>query len=373
MPVNVALYASQLVPEGPTGIHRYVSELVPALFEQHPERYRLLSGAEEADPEWIPRGMMVQRLPGPRRMLHLAWYLAHRPRIERFVGHTDLLHVLYPAFPIPTRAPFVYTIHDVQHIADPAAYRRREVVLSKRALRDAAQEAARIVVVSSVVAHEVADRLGVAPGRITVVHHGVSARFRRTFTPAEMAGACSHFRVAPGRYLIYMGKVEARKNLSTLLRALARRGPGVPLLVAGPPGVGAEGINAEIEALGLTEVVIMAGHVQDDLPRLVAGALALVHPSRYESFGLPPLEAMALGIPVVASRAGALPEVLGDAAELLDPQDVDAWAGAISRIERDPDHASALGAKGRRHAERFTWERAARKTAAVHEAALGHT
>ncbi|MGH2728300.1 MAG: glycosyltransferase family 4 protein, partial [Actinomycetota bacterium] len=313
--MNVALYASQLVPEGPTGVHRYVSELVPALFERHRERYRLLSGAEEAEAAWVPSGMPLKRLPGPRRVLHLAWYLARRPRIERFVGRIDLLHVLYPSFPIPTRAPFVYTIHDVQHIEDPGAYRRREVVLAKGALRDAAHAAARIVVVSSVVAQEVSARLGVDPARIAVVHHGVAARFRAEHAFTDVDTACARFGVERGRYLIYVGKVETRKNLSMLLHAIAARGPGARLVVAGPPGVGADMIGTEIEGLGLASDVIMTGHIDADLALLMAGALALVHPSRYERFGLPPLEAMALGIPVLASRAGAIPEVLGFAAE----------------------------------------------------------
>jgi glycosyltransferase involved in cell wall biosynthesis len=155
------------------------------------------------------------------------------------------------------------------------------------------------------------------------------------------------------------------------VQALARVPRGVRLLVVGPAGFGAEQVTTEVEKLGITSDVIMTGHVADaDLIALIAGALALVHPSGFEGFGFTPLEAMALGTPALASRAGSLPEVLGDAAVLLDPHDVDAWAEAMIRIQQDPAFASAMAEKGRRHASHFTWERAARETAAVHEAAL---
>ena len=367
--MKVALYASQLAPAGPTGIHRYVSEIARALFERYPDRYRLIASAEDADPTWLPPGMPLTRLPGPRRALHLAWYLVRRPRIDRF-GDADVVHVLYPTFPVPTSAPLVYTFHDIQHVEDPGSYRRKEAMLGRAAVHDAAAHAVRIIAVSAQVAREASTRLGIESSRITVVHHGVAERFRTRPLADAVRAVASRFGLTPRSYLLYVGKVETRKNLSTLLRAMARRGPGAPLVVAGPDGQGASGIMAEIHALGLAADVTMTGHLDTELPALMAGALALVHPSEYESFGLPPLEAMSLGTPVIASRAGALPEVLGDAAILLGPHDVEAWAESLTRLQADGGFASALAEKGRSHASRFTWQRAAEATAAVHEEAL---
>jgi glycosyltransferase involved in cell wall biosynthesis len=166
--------------------------------------------------------------------------------------------------------------------------------------------------------------------------------------------------------------VTTRKNLTLLVEAIARRGKGAPVLFVGPEGLGADVVKETMERLGVREDITFTGHVpDDDLPSLMANALALVHPSRYEGFGLTPLEAMALGTPAIAARAGALPEVLGDAAVLLDPDDADAWADAMKRIEEDATFARERAEAGRHHALTFTWDRAAIETHAVHRAALG--
>jgi len=366
--MTVALYVSQLAPAGPTGIHRYATEIARALISLDPDRYRMVTSAEDAPPIWFPHDIPVTRLPGPRRVLHLSWYLAHRPPIERFIGTTDLVHVLSPTFPVPSRAPIVYTIHDLQHIDDASAFRRREARLGAAALRDAARRARRIITVSEAVAERTVALLGVDRARISVVHHGIGERFHVPAPDGVVGDVTSRYGVEAGRYLLYVGKVEDRKNVTTLVRAIAKRGPGVRLVVTGPPGFGAGNVTAEIERLGLSAQIVLTGHVPDaDLLPLMAGALALVHPSEFEGFGFTPLEAMALGTPAIASRAGSLPEVLGDGALLLEPRDANAWADAMSRVERDAAFARDLGERGRRHASRFTWERAAKETAAVHD------
>jgi glycosyltransferase involved in cell wall biosynthesis len=368
---RVALYASQLAPGGPTGIHRYVTEITRALFALHPDRYRLLASAETAEPIWLPRDIPIRRLPGPRRALHLAWYLARYPKIERFSPDADLVHVLSPTFPVPSRKPIVYTLHDLQHLEDAGAFRRRESRLGIAALKEAAKRAAMIIAVSGAVADAAEDRLGVERTRITVIHHGVSDRFRVTIPPSTLAEVCTRFGVERGAYFVYVGKVELRKNVTTLVRAAALKPHTLRLLIVGPRGFGAEEVAAEIERRGVGADVTLTGHVSDnDLIALMAGARALVHPSGFEGFGFTPLEAMALGTPAIASRAGSLPEVLGDGALLLDGLDAEAWSTAMTRLQQDPAFADSLGERGRRHAGMFTWERAARETAAVHERAL---
>ncbi|MBV8982404.1 MAG: glycosyltransferase, partial [Acidimicrobiia bacterium] len=149
------------------------------------------------------------------------------------------------------------------------------------------------------------------------------------------------------------------------------RGPDVPLVVAGPRGRGAEAFDAEARKLGLESAVRVTGFVPAaDLPVLLAAALALVHPSKYEGFGLTPLEAMAAGTAVLAANTGALPEVVGDAGMLLPPDDVDAWANAMTRVNDDDALRRSMVERGRAWAEGFTWGRAAQETAAVYRTCL---
>jgi glycosyltransferase involved in cell wall biosynthesis len=160
-----------------------------------------------------------------------------------------------------------------------------------------------------------------------------------------------------------------------VLRALARVDPSLlgrpALLAAGPPGRGAGAIEEEAAGLGLGHRVRFAGFVPgDDLPVLLAASRALVHPSRDEGFGLTPVEAMAAGVPALASAAGAVPEVTAGAAVLLDPEDADAWAEAITAVAADPDHHAALVAAGAERQAMFTWARAAEATRAVHREVL---
>jgi len=224
------------------------------------------------------------------------------------------------------------------------------------------------------VAADMADATDVDTSRLTVVREGVDPIFRRPVSEVDVAAVCARHRIRPGRFFLFVGAISGRKNLVTALRALAAfraGGPDVPLVVAGPRGRGAEEFDAETHRLGLQSAVRVTGFVSAaDLPVLLAAALALVHPSKYEGFGLTPLEAMAAGTPVLAANTGALPEVVGDAGILLPPDDVDAWSAAMSRINDDDELRRSLAERGRAWSERFTWEEAAKQTAAVYRACL---
>ena len=168
-----------------------------------------------------------------------------------------------------------------------------------------------------------------------------------------------------------MGTIEPRKNLLRLLEAyhqLRQDPPAVPRLVfAGGQGWGVRPVFERVASLGLVESVVFLGHVPDRLlPALYTGAAVFVYPSLYEGFGLPPLEAMACGTPVVVSDTSSLPEVVGDAGVLVDPGDVAALADALASLLVDPARRAALSAAGRRRAATFTWERAARQTLAAY-------
>jgi alpha-1,3-rhamnosyl/mannosyltransferase len=206
--------------------------------------------------------------------------------------------------------------------------------------------------------------------RIVVIHEAAGPEFSGTVDRAEQERVCSASGLRPHGYLLAVGAVSARKNLGPVLRALAADA-SLTLALAGPPGHGAAAVEEEIERLGVGARVHRLGYVAAaDLPVLVGSARALVHPATFEGFGLPPLEAMAAGTPVVASAGGSLPEVVGDAGLLVPPDDDTAWLDALRRVTGDPDLRTSLVRAGRDRARTFSWQRAAEETAAVHRACL---
>jgi alpha-1,3-rhamnosyl/mannosyltransferase len=201
----------------------------------------------------------------------------------------------------------------------------------------------------------------------------VSDEFRQKVPRERQLAVGRRFGVSPGSYLLAIGNISLRKNLMTLIRAVSRLDPTVPpLVLIGSPDTSSGAVQAEIDRLGLHHRIRLVGFVPDrDLPALLQGAHALLHPSFDEGFGLPPLEAMAAGTPVVASRGGSLPEIVADAGLLVDPTDIDEWAHAISTIVSDGEQRQALTDAGRCRATRFTWRETAQQTLAVHARLVG--
>jgi alpha-1,3-rhamnosyl/mannosyltransferase len=258
----------------------------------------------------------------------------------------------------------------------PEWHGRMESWSYRRGVGHVRDHAALVIVDSQHTADLVGAEIGIEAERMRVVWIGAGDEFRGRAAPEERAAVCARHGVEPGRYLVAVGAVSSRKNLPIVLDALARTDPALlgptALLAVGPPGRGAADITAAAERLGLADRVRFAGFVPDEeLPVLVGASLALVHPSRDEGFGLTPIEAMAAGVPALASDVGSLPEVAGGAAVLLDPDDADGWAAAITAVAGDEDHRAALVAAGDRHQSRFTWTRTAQDTLAVHEEVLG--
>lgn len=373
---RVLLYAHNLAISNPTGIHRYCVDLVSAM-----------AGARRTDlafEVWTGRragsgggdlGVGVRQVPVDRRLLHLAWGAVAAPRLERLTGPADLVHQLLPAFPVPSQAPLVATVHDLLPVQHPEWYRRKERWGFGRAMRMIQQRASKIVVLSDWVARDLVGTLAIEPDRIAVVPGGIHGGFTGPVATDRVAVACRRAGVEPGEFVLSVGAVEPRKNLTTVIEAVAssqRHGRGLRLVVVGADGHDAAQVRAVPQALGAGDAVRFLGRVDDtELRALMAGAVALTHPSWYEGFGFPPLEAMAAGTPVVASNAGSLPEVVGDAGILLPPDDPSAWAGALGRLAGDPQLRESMVAAGRRRAAQFSWEAAAAKTIAVYDAVLG--
>ena len=239
------------------------------------------------------------------------------------------------------------------------------------ALAPAASRADRIITPSHHTREDVLKLLPVEPERVVVVPEGVDLIFKPQ-PEAEVAERLAPLGLRAGEYLLFLGTIEPRKNLGRLLEAVEAAGATVGLLVlAGGQGWNNAAIRSAIARLTRAGRVRALGYVPDDLRApLLAGARDFVYPSLYEGFGLPPLEAMACGTPVLTSNVSALPEVMGDAALSVDPTDVSALTAALTRIWGDEALRADLRARGLARASQFSWDRTARLTLDVYHAVL---
>jgi glycosyltransferase involved in cell wall biosynthesis len=265
----------------------------------------------------------------------------------------------------------VATIHDMIPLLWPqwVTYKHRLVVMAAYArLR---RQADCIITPSEATKADVVNHLHISPQRIVVIPWGCEARFQPHGNPEHLAAVQQRYRL-PAQYLLFVGTLEPRKNLITLLHAYARlRAEGhakdVKLVIAGRMGWLYADIFAAVRTLALDTEVIFTGFVHDtDLPALYRGAHLLVFPSLYEGFGLPILEAMASGVPVVTSTTASMPEVAGDAALLVDPHQPEAIAAGIAQVLSQDQLRQAMIEKGLDRAQRFTWERVAQRTLEVY-------
>lgn len=300
--------------------------------------------------------------------------------LPRAAAAADVCHVPYWGPPLRVARPLVVTVHDLIPLLLPeyrANWRLRAYIsLARRATR----RAAAVITDSEYTAQDIATNLEVSRERVHVIPLGVEARFLTPFRPRQTRQSVGRpLRVGdlelPGRYGLYLGGFDPRKNLVTLFAAWREvfNRTGVPLVVAGDLKHSGKTFAAHptetARQVGLApEGVLFVGHVPtEDLPALYRGAAVFAYPSRYEGFGLPPLEAMACTTPVVAADATSLPEVVGEAGLLLPPQDEAAWAEALTNVLEDTTLAERLRRAGPERAARFTWERTAEATLRVYE------
>jgi alpha-1,3-rhamnosyl/mannosyltransferase len=282
----------------------------------------------------------------------------------------DLNHTLTYTAPLAQRHPLVLSIFDLIHLRYPDEYSRIHPIYYRHVVRPLVRRARAIVTLSEASKRDLVDLLGADPERVHVTPLAADPAFGPR-TPEEIARVREAHGLEPG-YVLHLSNYRGHKNAEGVVRAYARarRAGGVkaPLVLAGSPPAR---FRAWLEREKLGEGVRILGHVSEaDLPALYAGARLFVFPSRCEGFGLPPLEAMACGTPVVTSRASSLPEVAGDAAVLVDPEDEEAIARAIADLAANDALHADLGARGRARSARFTWEGVARATLAVYDAAL---
>lgn len=318
-----------------------------------------------------PRLTIVRsRFDNTDRLGRVWWQQVVLPRLAQGCG-AAVFHA--PAYVASawTGLPSVVTLYDLQALAQPELTGAANRLHYKLAVPAGVKRAARVIVPSDATRREVARYLPAAYERTVTIPLGVEARFGDT--PDETDAALRERHNLPESYLLWVGNVEAKKNLSVLLRALhllrGRRVEVPKLVLAGELGQHSNDLMAEFLSAGLQGRVVFLGRVRDvELPALYRGARAFLFPSLTEGFGLPPLEAMASGVPVAVADRGALPEVAGRAALVVRATDPEAWAEAIGRLHEDEELRASLRARGRSVAAEYSWRRTAEATFKVYQA-----
>ncbi|MEO8287200.1 MAG: glycosyltransferase family 1 protein [Chloroflexota bacterium] len=358
------------------GLSRYIYELVQQLPVVDPQNhYTAFVGNGD-----IPAGFLAatpsnlsysrSRLPTVKAPVRIAWEQTILP-LATARERIDLLFCPVNVRPVVSTAPVIITIHDVIFLHYPAAFHPLKRLYLKAMTGWSARHSAHVITVSEATRRDVISMLGVPPHRVTTVHNGVGSQFCPI--PIEEQEVFKRQKGIDGRTILYVGTLEPRKNVSTLIEAFAAIAADpelndVKLIIGGSKGWYYDEIFATAERLGLTASgrVQFLGRVPDEeLPLWYNIATLCAYPSLYEGFGLPPLEAMACGTPAIVSDRSALPEVVGAAGLLVDPEDTKGWSEALSRVLKNESLAAELGRKALEQAARFSWERTARETAAV--------
>ncbi len=358
--VRVLLNLSSLPPR-PAGAGRYALELTTAL-RQYTD-VALLPVAPPWSRTWGIEPTVVAPDTGPE--LRAAWEFLRLPWVVRSLEY-DVYHGTHFTVPPGLGRPTVATVHDVTFLLYPRRYSAPRRTYYRFIARSAAR-ARRLIVPSECVRREVTRRLGVDAGRVRVVPEAPGSPFH----PAEedqVTAACTRFGLRPPYFLVF-GAADPGKRAVDAIRALALlAGDGVraQLAVLGPTGRFSAALQREARRLGVADSVRFCGYVEDeDLRALYTGAVALLFPSLWEGFGLPPLEALACGTPAVVTDAPAMNEVLRPGAIFVPLRDPRALADAARRLLEPAQRAAAV-ARGRELLERYTWERAATLTAEVY-------
>jgi glycosyltransferase involved in cell wall biosynthesis len=299
----------------------------------------------------------------------LVYFPLRLPRLARRV-ELDLLHCPAPLAPVRSRVPTVVTVHDVLGLDHPEWFTRPLALHSRLVLGPALRNAACVLVSSAHTRERLLERVSVDPSRVRLVPLGVDP----IFTPGDPPdGLLSRLGIA-GPFVLAVGTLQPRKNVETALHAFERlvaAGADQRMAIVGGRGWRDDALAELIRRSPAAERIVMTGHVSDDdLVGLYRAADCFVYPSRYEGFGLPPLEAMACGTPVISSDRTSLPEVVGEAGLLVDPDDVDALERALAELLSSPERRAELAERGYRRVAEFSWRRTADLTTEAYWSAV---
>jgi glycosyltransferase involved in cell wall biosynthesis len=359
------------------GIARYAANLARALVYHHQSEQafgvfhlrnrstRSLSGLEGVPTRTVRSGYKVWRM---------AVLLGHRVGVgfDRLLPDAELFHATEHLL-IPLHgAPTVLTVHDLIYHLFPSYHRSLNYWYLNTAMPLYVRRADAVIAISESTKRDLTRHYNVPEEKITVVYEAASSRFQPASSEA-VAEAKATYRL-PSKYVLALGTIEPRKNLNRLVEAvclLRQKDPELSLVIVGHAGWLYQDFFQELEKLDDPRAVLLSGYVPDaDLPAVITGATAYVLASFYEGFGLPILEAMACGTPVICSSTSSMPELGGDAARYFDPYDLQDMVAAISSVLEDADLRQEMRQRGFEQAARFSWARTARETLAVYERLL---
>ena len=336
------------------GVGVYTSQILRAMAVERPDcRFTV----------YVPPGVSVEGTPNiayrplpdvPLVGRHVQWPARlRRLKPDVFFGAVGALPLM------DVGSPSVITVHDLAIYRNAGWFPRRQPLSTRWVVPSSLRRADRVIAVSTNTARDAEDLFGVSPSRISVIPHGVSPGLR-PMTSDQLAAARERLHL-PERFILFVGTIEPRKNLLTLLDAWAMMRDRPDLVIVGGWGWNYEPMKERISRLG-DRVHHLDGLEPAQLPAVYNLARVLAHPAWYEGFGLPPLEAMACGTPVVVSDTSSLPEVVGDAGLVVAASDADAWRKALEKILGDHELAADLRRRGILRAAEFSWSRSAAMT-----------
>jgi glycosyltransferase involved in cell wall biosynthesis len=354
------------------GVSRYIQGLMTHLpLADHSFSYVAYTG----DPALRVHGWQtrVSSWRTDRPSTRILWEQLAQPWTLRR-DEVDLVHAPVYVGPLATRRPLVITIHDLSFFLYPELFPRGNRLYLQVGTRRSAQQAVSIIADSQSTRRDIQEILGVSRSRVEVIYPGVGPEMRPIDDAERLASLRARYSL-PERFILCVATLEPRKNILVLLEAMALLGEqsDLPhrLVVAGGKGWFYETLEARVQALGLQDRVLFPGFVPDgELPIWYSAAELFVYPSRYEGFGLPPLEAMACGTPVIVSDQSSLPEVVGHAGVQLPPDDPALWAQTIAELLASPARLEAMREAGLERTRSFGWDATARATAELYRQVL---
>ncbi|PIE80433.1 MAG: glycosyl transferase family 1 [Chloroflexi bacterium] len=371
-PFRIAINAHLLSSEAGyrrAGIHHYIAQVLNHLPQQADYEYVVFTRSEEALCARDDFTLHSSRLPTESRSVRLLWEQLVWPWQARKL---DLMHSMAFVVPFGAVGPTVVTVYDLSFLHFPEQFPALQRWYLTSQTRRSCRAARRVITISESSKQDIHDYFGVPLSQIDVVVPGVNGRYQPL--PPEQIATFRQANQLPAQFILHVGTLQPRKNIPILLEALAMlEDETIHLVLAGGKGWLYDEIFAQIKALDLGERVLFPGYVADeDLPLWYNAASLFAFPSVYEGFGMPVVEAMACGTPVVASTASSIPEAVGQAGLLFDPQDAEELAGRIASVLHDSDLSATMRAKGLQHASRFSWEEAGRETAVVYQQVLNN-
>jgi glycosyltransferase involved in cell wall biosynthesis len=358
------------------GISRLIHATIQGLQAVDEQNEYVVYAGDRRVPDGFVRNkrwrIAVPPLPTRRRPLRILWEQAVLPwSVLR--DRADLLHALAFVSPLVCPRPQVVTVYDLSFLLYPAVFNRLNRWYLSAMTPVSVRRARRVIAISESTKRDLVRLAGVAAERVDVVYPALEPGIRR-IEDSQALAAFRRRHDLPEHFILFVGTLEPRKNVAALVQAyslLRRRGIDHALVLAGSKGWRYEEIFAAIEASGVAQDIVLPGYVaRDELPLWYSAADVFAYPSLYEGFGLPVLEAMACGAPVITTNVSSLPEVAGDAGLLVDPADVAGLADAIAHVLGSQAVRGDMRAKGMQRAALFTLERMARATCAVYSRAL---